>query len=211
MAHPLSGVTGPVRAWARTIVFLLKVFPMLPSKPIDWVTRRPVLEKVKYPTRHGCAVGDLYRPSGGGHHRGIVVCLGVVTFATDHPQIPRLGAALARSGFAALLYWSPAMRDLRLEPDDIESIALAYEWLIGQPYVDSSRSGLLGTCVGGSFALMAAASPRIRERVAFVAAYAPYASTSTFVQDIASSTAFRADILEPWQVDPLTHKVFVRS
>ncbi len=46
----------------------------------------------------------------------VVVCLEVVPFGVDYPQVPRLGAALARSCFAALLYWSPAMRDLRLEP-----------------------------------------------------------------------------------------------
>ena len=105
-------------------MFFLKVFPMLPSRPIDWVTRPPVTERVTYPTIHGQAEGDLYRPPGVGPHAGLVVCLGVVPFGVDHPQVPRLGEALARSGFAALLYWSPTMRDFRLDPDDVENIAL---------------------------------------------------------------------------------------
>jgi hypothetical protein len=192
-------------------IFLLKVFPMLPSRPVDWITKKPVIEKVTYPTLHGQASGDLYRPSGRGQHRAILVCLGVVPFEIEHPQVPRLGKALARSGFTALLYWSPAMRDLRLEPDDVDNIALAYEWLIAQPYVDSPKSGLLGTCVGGSFALMAAASPRIREKVSFIAAYAPYSSMFTLLQDAVSSSTVRSDIREPWQVDQLTRKVVVRS
>jgi hypothetical protein len=200
-----------IRAAAKTGIFFFKVFPMLPSRPLDWVTSPPVIERVRYPTRHGQAEGDLYRPSAGGPHPGIVVCLGVVPFGVDHPQVPRLGAALARAGCAALLYWSPAMRDLRLDPEDSENIALAYHWLIEQPYVDPARSGLLGTCLGGSFALMAAASPLIRDRVAFVCAYAPYASMWTFAQDIASSTRPCGDVRERWQVDPLTRKVFVRS
>jgi hypothetical protein len=58
---------------------------------------------------------------------------------------------------------------------------------------------------------MAAASPLIRDRVAFIAAYAPYASMWTFAQDIASATRPRGDGREPWQVDPLTRKVFVHS
>jgi hypothetical protein len=211
MPDMLTGFTRTARAWTRMAVFLLKVFPMLPSKPVDWVTRKPLIDKVTYPTCHGQASGDLYRPSGGGRHRAILVCLGVVPFETEHPQVPRLGKALARSGFAALLYWSPAMRDLRLEPDDVDNIALAYEWLITQPYVDSDKSGLLGTCVGGSFALMAAANPRIREKVSFVAAYAPYSSMFTLLQDAASSSTVRTDIREPWQVDQLTRKVLVRS
>jgi len=211
MLHVFTHMTRSIRAVARVAVFFLKVFPMLPSRPVDWVTKPPLIEKVQYPTLLGSAEGDVYRPSTGGPYPGIVVCLGVVPFGVDHPQVPILGKALARAGFVALLYWSPAMRDFRLDPEDVENIALAYRWLIEQPYVDPARSGLLGTCVGGSFALMAAASPLIRDHVAFISAYAPYSSMWTFVRDIASSRRSGGDGREPWQVDPLTRKVFIHS
>ncbi len=103
------------------------------------------------------------------------------------------------------------MRDFRLDPEDVENIALAYYWFIEQPSVDPARSGLLGTCVGGAFALMAAASPLIRDRVGFIGAYAPYSSMWTFARDIASATRSCGDGREPWRVDPLTRKVFVHS
>jgi hypothetical protein len=184
---------------------------MLPSQPIDWLTKSPIVQKVKYPSCSGEVEGDLYLPATVGPHPAIVVCLGVVPFGVDHPQVPVLGKALARAGFAALLYWSPAMRDFRLDLEDIENIPLAYHWLIEQSYVDPARSGLLGTCVGGSFALMAAANPLIQDRVAFLSAYAPYSSLWTFARDVASSTRSCGDGREPWQVDPLTRKVFVHS
>jgi hypothetical protein len=103
------------------------------------------------------------------------------------------------------------MRDFRLDPEDLENIPLAYHWLIEQPYVDPARSGLLGTCVGGSFALMASAHPLIRDHVAFLSAYAPFSSMSTFIGDIASSSKLDGDERKPWQVDPLTRKVFLHS
>src|SRR5215216_4801769 len=145
--HVFNRATRPIRAVGKAAVFFLKVFPMLPSKPADWVTKPPVIEKVRYPTCFGEVEGDLYLPGTAGPHPAIVVCLGVVPFGVDHPQVPVLGKALARAGFAALLYWSPAMRDFRLDPDDVENIALAYQWLIQRADVDPSRSGLLGTCV----------------------------------------------------------------
>jgi hypothetical protein len=203
--------TRPIRAVARAAIFLLKIFPMLPSQPVDWVTKPPVIEKVRYPTRFGQVEGEVYRPSAGGPHPAMLVCLGVVPFGVDHPQVPILGRALARAGFVALLYWSPSMRDFRLDPEDVENIPLAYNWLIEQPYVDPARSGLLGTCVGGSFALMAAGSPLIRDRVSFISAYAPYSSLWTFAQDVASQSRPCGEGREPWQVDPLTRKVFVFS
>jgi hypothetical protein len=211
MLQVFTHAMRPIRTVAKAAVFFLKVFPMLPSRPVDWVTKQPVVEKVRYPTRFGQAEGDLYRPSAPGPHPGIVVCLGVVPFGVDHPQVPVLGKALARAGFVALLYWSPAMRDFRLDPEDVENIAMAYHWLIEQPYVDGVRSGLLGTCVGGSFALMAAASPLIRDHVDFLAAYAPYSSMWRFARDILSATRSCGDGREPWRVDPLTRKVFVHS
>lgn len=202
---------APIRAAARTAAFFLKVLPMLPSRPVDWITATPVIERVRYPSRAGEARGDLYRPPGPGPHPGMLVCLGVVPFEVDHPQVPILGKALARSGFAALLYWSPAMRSFRLDPDEVEDIALAYRWLTDRPDIDPSRSGLLGTCVGGSFALMAAANPLVRERVAFVAEWAAYSSMWSFAQDIASATRPAGGTREPWQVDPITRKVYVHS
>ncbi len=207
----MSSAAARLRAAAKTTVCLLKVFPMLPSRPLNWVTPQPVVERLRYRTSHGDAEGDLYRPCNVGPHPGVVVCLGVVPFGVDHPQVPRLGEALARSGFAALLYWSPAMRDFRLDPADVDDIAAAYEALLARADIDGSRSGLLGTCVGGAFALMGAASPRIRDRVSFVSAYAPYASMWTLTRDIASASRSRDGTREPWEVDPLSRKVYEHS
>ena len=207
----ITRATRPIRAVTKAVIFFIKVFPMLPSRPIDWVTRTPAIEKVRYPTSTGQAEGEVYRPAGDGPHPGILVCLGVVPFGVDHPQVPVLGNALARAGFVTLLYWSPAMRDFHLDPEDLENIPLAYNWLIEQPYVDPVRSGLLGTCVGGSFALMSAANPLIRDHVAFLSAYAPFSSMWTFARDIASGTISSEDRHQPWQVDPLTRKVFIHS
>jgi hypothetical protein len=207
----MGGVITRFRAAARTLIFFLKVLPMFPSGPLNWMTNSPVVERVRYPTVRGEVDGDLYRPSTPGPHPGIVMCLGVVPFDVDHPQIPRLGEALARSGFAALLYWSPAMRDLRLDPGDVESIAMAYRWLTDQPYVDSARSGLLGTCVGASFVLMASAYPSVRDKVSFIGAFAPYSSMWTLAQKIVSRTRTTGGASQPWEVDPLTRNVYVRS
>jgi hypothetical protein len=211
MRGAVSKSSRSTQAAFRTAVFFLKVLPTMPSGLIDRVTPQPVVERMSYPTRDGTAEGDLYRPATPGPHPGLVVCLGVVPFEVDHPQVPRLGEALARSGFATLLYWSPAMRDLRLDPVDTDNLALAYDRLLAEPSVDPARSGLLGTCVGASFALMAAAHPLVRERVRFVGAFAPYASMWSLAVAIASATRVTRNGHQPWPVDQLTRAVFERS
>jgi dienelactone hydrolase len=88
---------------------------------------------------------------------------------------------------------------------------MAYEWFIDQEGIDPERSGMIGTCVGGAFVLMAAAQERIRDRIAFVGAFAPYASMHSFAADIATATRPAEGTREPWAVDPLTRKVYVHS
>jgi hypothetical protein len=58
---------------------------------------------------------------------------------------------------------------------------------------------------------MAASHPHIRDRISFLSAYAPYSSLWTFARDVASATTSFGDECEPWQIDPLTRKVFVHS
>jgi hypothetical protein len=83
--------------------------------------------------------------------------------------------------------------------------------LLRHPAVDAQRSGLLGTCVGGSFALLAAAHPLVRDRISFVSAFAPYGSMRTLAVAIASATRATSTGREDWPVDPLTRDVYVRS
>lgn len=199
------------RAHVRTIGFVFRLLPMFPSTPIDRITRAPVVERVRYENPGRRMEAELYRPPGRGPFPAVLLCLGVVPFGVDHPQIPRLKAALARFGFVALIHWSEAMRDRRLVPEDRESVAASYAYLVKRPDVDPARSGLYGTCVGGSFALLAAAHPDIRDRVAFVGAFAPYSSMWTLARDVASRTRSSSGSIEPWAVDPLTREVFVRS
>jgi hypothetical protein len=199
-----------LRAIYWTALFVSNVLPTLPT--LSPTRRNPVVRRlISLPESCQAGEAELYLPRSSAPFPGVVVCLGVVPAGVEHPQVARLGNALARSGLAALLYWSPAMRDLRLDPADINGIATAYRWLIDQPQIDPDRSGLIGTCVGGAFALMAAAHPAIRDRVAFVGAFAPFASMWTLAIEIVSRMRPVAAGQERWDVDPLTWRVFVHT
>ena len=206
---PTRTMASGLRAAGRATAFVVDLMPMLPSAPR--LSLAPIRERVVLESGAGEGLGDVFRPARGGGRPGVALSLGVVPAGLEHPQIPRLGRALARAGFVALVYWSPAMQDRRLDPDDVDDLAAAFEHLSGLPGVDPARCGLFGTCVGGAFALLAAAHPRVRDRVAFVGAFAPYASVETFVQSIASRTRRSAAGRSPWMVDPLTWTVYVRT
>jgi hypothetical protein len=109
-------------------VFILKMLPVRLAV-VDWLTRRPVVESLVYPTPAGPLRAELYRPPTRGPHPGIVLSLGVLPRGVVDPRATMVAEAFARAGFATLLHWSPATRDLRLDPDDIPLLASAYEAL----------------------------------------------------------------------------------
>lgn len=201
---------APLRAHAREVAFVLKLLPMLPSGAVDRLTPAPVVERIHYHDGQREVEADVFRPPAQGRYPGIVMCLGVVPFGVEHPQVPRLCDALARSGFVALIHWSDAMRDRRLVPEDALGVARAYDALLARRDVDAGRSGLFGTCVGGSFALLAAAHPLIRDRIRFVGAFAPFGSMWSMARDVASATRDDGTGVRPWEVDQLTRAVFER-
>lgn len=210
----MRGVPGPwafLRSSGRTAAFVLRVMPMLPSGWLDRFSTEPVYEQVTIPGFDARAPAELYRPGAPGPHAGVVVCLGVVPFDVTHPQVKRLGTALARRGFVALIVWSADMRSLRISAHDTGLLASAFEWLLAQPNVDSERCGFLGTCVGGGFALAAAARPDIRDRVAFVTCFAPFGSLRSLALDIGSGTTEVDGIRHPWNVDQLSRHVYART
>ena len=69
----ISNASQSIRAAARTGVSVLKVLPMLPSRPLNLLTPAPIVEKLEYETSDGKALGDVYRPSSRGRHPAIVV------------------------------------------------------------------------------------------------------------------------------------------
>lgn len=198
------------RSAFRCGVFVIKMIPK-PTSPVDWITREPLVERLSFDTPTGPADAELYRPPTPGPHPGVVAAFGIAPPGAVDQRVPQMGKALARSGFVALLFWSPGMRDLRIERSDVDELVTAYRVLLRQPSVDPDRSGMTGVCIGASFALMAAADPAIRDRVRFICAYAPYASMRSFAVDVASGSRHLSEGVEPWEVDPLTWKVYVQA
>jgi hypothetical protein len=69
---------------AKTAACLLKVLSVLPTRPLDRVTPRPMVARLRYRTSHGGAEGALCCPAGAGPHPGAVVCLGGAPVDVEH-------------------------------------------------------------------------------------------------------------------------------
>lgn len=202
------GATREGRATVKTVLFIPQIFDV-GIKPLNWFTPKPIVERVTFPIPGGIGEGDLYRPPGEGPYAAVLLFLGVAPAGRTDSRVIRLGNALARSNMVTLYYWSPIMADDRIEPEDIDNLVAAYQYLASQDYVDKERVGMGGFCVGASFSLMAASREPIRDQVTFVNAFGPYFDMRDLLGAISSKTKVYGDEVLPWKPDRLTRKVFI--
>ena len=204
-------LTPQGRSGFQTALFVTQVLE-LPVKPQSWFTADPVREEVTYPQAQGTGVADLYRIPDDKERAAVLIFLGANAAGRDDEDVVNLGNALARAGFVAMFYWSPTMAlHANIDPNEIENLIWAYQYLEQRDFVDQGRVGMGGFCVGASFALVAASDPRIRHDVAFVNAFGPYYDARELLLQVASRSRYYQGQTDPWDPDSLTLKVFANE
>ena len=151
----------------------------------------------------------MYVIADGKRRAAVLVFLGANAAGADDPDVINLGQALARTGFAVMYYWSPTMGErAQIDAGEIANLVAAFQHLREEDYVDPERVGLAGFSVGASFALVAAADPRIADDIDFVNAFGGYYDTSDLVVQIAAGKAIDDAGERDWEVDRLTRRVY---
>ncbi len=199
----------PATTAVHTAAFAAQVLPS-PVRVQTWLAPDPVRIQTSFARDDGATGNaDIYVIPDGKQRAGVLIFLGANAAGADDPDVINLGAALARTGFAVMYYWSPTMGELaQVDAGEIANVVAGFEHLRGQDFVDPDRVGLAGFSVGASFALVAAADPRIADDIAFVNAFGGYYDTTDLLAQIASGRAIDNGATTPWDVDPLTQRVF---
>ena len=199
------------RAGLHTALFVLQVLD-LGVKPQSWITKEPVRQEVSYPQATGTGLADIYRNPDGGERAAVLMFLGANAAGRDDKDVVNLGNALSRAGFVVMFHWSPTMAlQNNIDPVEIDNLVWAFQYLRSQEFVDQDRVGMGGFCVGASFALVAAADPRIRDEVVFLNAFGPYFDARDLLMQLASRSRLYHGLSDPWDPDRLTLRVFANE
>ena len=195
------------RTGLRTTLFVLQLLEQ-PLKPQSWTSDEPLRQVAAYVSSSGSDVADVYRMPDGSPRAAVLLVIGASPEGLDDPNAVNLGMALARAGFVTMMHWSPTMGlEANISPTEPENIVQAFLYLENQDYVDRERVGLGGFCVGASLALVAAADPRISDRVAFVNAFGPFFDAEKLLVQAASRSVTHEGEQVSWQPDPRTLRV----
>lgn len=203
----LTTVTPQGRTAVRTALFLPQILPGFPIKPQEWFGGDPSRREVSFPLASGKGVADLYTPSGEGKHSALLLFLGVNPAGRDDPRIVGLAEGLARAGSVVMIPWSDTMTQRRIDPQEIDNLVWAFQYLVGLEEVDANKAGMGGFCVGASLSVVAAQDPRIRDQVRFINFFGGYYDARDLVLAVVSSSRFSDGLQEPWKPDRLPVEV----
>ena len=209
-------------AWEPTRVGL-QTAVLLPNllgagvRPLSLFSETPRRSAVEYrPGREGGApeLAELWLPSWASPDRkagAILLVLGVNNVGRNQVVVARVADALARTGLAVLVPDSRVLLEGRLEVGEIDGVVRAFDLLASRPEVDPQRVGVAGFSVGGSLALLAAADPRIADRVRFVNAFGAFGDASTYLASVAAHAYRDGEGGEvAWTPSPLAREIYLR-
>jgi len=188
-----------VRTSVRTAGLLPELLE-LGVRPLSAVTPLPRRLSTTYGTPAPDRL-DIYLPADARTDRSraaVVLSLGIHPLSLDHPDVIRVAEAIARLGVVVGVPESTALRETRVTAQEPGRLAEAVLVVAGLPEVDATRVGLAGFSAGASIALVAAADPRIADRVVYVSAFGGYADAETLLVDVATRTTELGSVVRPW-------------
>ena len=188
----------------KAALFIPQILPAIPVKPLEYISGTPIRQEITFESSMGISEADVYLPAGDGVHPGVVFFMGIVPPDREEKRIVDLAEGLARTGMVVLIPWLDTQTDNRLIVEDIEILVDAFEYLQNHDRTDRTRVGMGGICTGASMAVVAAQSPRINEKVAFINSFAGYYDAFDLVKATSAATRFESEHSADWTPDKLT-------
>jgi pimeloyl-ACP methyl ester carboxylesterase len=196
-----------IGAQARAVVVLVSVLETPVARNVaEALTREPRASDelvAGVPTA-------VFRPPGDGPWRVVVFVNGVTRRGRFHATVRRLATGLARTGHLTLVPDLPGLAVGELTPRTVERLVAVTAAAIRRPDA-RARVSYVGVSAGGSLALVAAADKRVCERIAVIAAVAPYVDLPDVVR--LATTGFHRERgrFVRYRVEPFVSLVAARA
>ena len=179
----------------------------LPVRPVTWFTADPVVERTFIDYGSGRILADIYRPPDDERHATILFSMGAPPLDLDDSRLVKLGEDMARAGVVMVIPFSNRLDAEIIAPEEIDTLVGIFEHVERQRYVDPERVGFVGVSIGGSLALLAAADPRIAERVDYVVSFGGYFDAVDTLVAVGSGRIAYDGVVEEWEPDSHTVRV----
>ena len=144
--------------------------------------------------------GTIVRPGGPPPWPALVFVNGATPDGRAHPMVLRLSESLARTGRLVTSPTCPASRAASCHRRRWPRRSTTCEAVADSGETAGGRVGLAGVSVGASLALLAAADPRLADRISVVACVAPYGDMANVMLLATTGMYRRGGRFEPYAV-----------
>lgn len=199
----ISSLSSWGRAFARTTMLLPSLLTASEPLPLK-ASGEPVRHsQMTVPSRNGTVYLDIYAPTTPAplipHVRNGVLILPGVGDQRRDPQLINLSEALAHSGMIVANMTTTTLLNDDVAAQDSDGVVQAFETLARLPGMAGQRIGMMSFSAGVPLACFAAADPRIRNRVAYIAAFGGYFNTASALRAVGRRTVSFDGKTERWQ------------
>ncbi len=151
------------------------------------------------PSAHGTVRVVLTRPrDADGPLPAFLLCPGAVADGADDPRMRAFARAVAARGATVASVDLEALRRFRVDALDAERLADVVVWLCDRAdLVADGRVAVLGICVGGSHALVAARRERFASRASAVFVFGSYPDLGALVTRWLVTPAESPELMDP--------------
>jgi hypothetical protein len=200
--------------WGRAITRSALLLPALisVSEPAPLVLAGdPVrFKRITISSSIGPVFLDIYEPATPpppipGGREAIITVVGAGDNRTV-PQLTNLAQSFAREGVVVFNVGTPTLFQYKVSARDGEAVVQAFELLEHWPGVDPQHIGILSFSVGDLLACVAAADPRIRDRVAFLAIIGGYFDVTSLLRIVGRRAQDVDGQTQPWH--PITTDLY---
>jgi pimeloyl-ACP methyl ester carboxylesterase len=191
-----AALLPPVQARVKGLAVLAEAVGLPYPRPLAPLVRR-------FDASFGDVTGHVYVPDGPAP--AVVLLPGAAPLGKNDPRAVRLAVAMARAGRIVLIPDLTLARR-RFDFRDLDRVVSSVLALDGHPLVQGPVS-ILGISYGGSFALVAAADPRLAGRVAQVAVFGAYWDLVGVIQAVTTGVTVVGGRAIPWEGHPIAREI----
>jgi pimeloyl-ACP methyl ester carboxylesterase len=191
-----GALLSPVQARVKGLAMLAEAVGLPYPRPFAPLVRR-------LDASFGGVTGHVYLPDRPAP--AIVLLPGAAPRGKDDPRVVRLALAVARAGRVVLVP-ELTLAQRRFDLQDLERVVRAVLVLSGHRFVVGPVS-LLGISYGGSFALVAAADPRLKGHLAQVAVFGAYWDLVGVIQAVTTGVTLVSGREIPWEGHPMAGEI----
>lgn len=171
--------------WQAAFV-LPNLLPQNKIRPLDWLSKEPMLEFKQIPYNDGYLNADLYIPKNGKMEKVLLAIHGANEKGKDDPRIANLAQTFAKTGIGTLTPTFPDITREKFTPESISQILAAYNWLIEN--YKGTKSGMISFSVAGGPMFIASANPKIQDEVDYLVSFGGYYELKTVLKNVTTGT-----------------------